>query len=238
MRRRRRIVLQLFVILLQRSIVKSMHISRKWYSNNYFPTNSENQTTWLLFNPCKDIRDAFWNKQEHGLNPVQLRQDFFFSTVSWFLNLPPPCEIRPQLYSSDCSHPHDQLSCAIAGLAASLWLPQVAEEVEDVVWTVLVWHCVAAVGVHLRPESTCGRHHSCRSGAGGRGGYDHQWGGGSGHSYPSLIALTGLRQSPVHSGVLQVITVHRLIIVQDLPLLVHSLPTMEDTKHRRSLVDN
>lgn len=27
----------------------------------------------LLFNPCKDIRDAFWNKQEHGINPVQLR---------------------------------------------------------------------------------------------------------------------------------------------------------------------
>lgn len=37
----------------------------------------------LLFNPCKDIRDAFQkNGQRHGINPVQVGPLFFF--------LPPP----------------------------------------------------------------------------------------------------------------------------------------------------
>lgn len=109
---------------------------------------------------------------------------------------------------------------------------------EDVVGTVLVRHRAASVGVHVCSQSSGSRHHGCGRGAVGGGGYHHQRGGGGGHSHSSLIAGAGLRQSPVHSDVLQVIAVHRLIIVQDLPLLVHSLPAVEDTKHRRSLVDN
>lgn len=109
---------------------------------------------------------------------------------------------------------------------------------EDVVGTVLVWHRRAAVGVQVRSESPRGRHHGRRRGAGGGGGHDHQRGGGGGHSDTRLVALTGLRQSPVRCGLLQVVAVHGFIVVQNLPLLVHGLPAVEDTKHGWSLVDN
>lgn len=193
---------------------------------------------WLLFNQFTDIRDAFWNKQDHvGVNPVQLRQDLRFSR-QLVQKSPPFVWDKASTDSSDCSDSHDQLSCAIVGLAADLRLPQVAEQVEDVVRTVLIWHCAAAVGVHVCSHSPSGRHHSGRGGAGGRGGHHHQRGGGGGYSYPSLVALGGLRQSPVYCGFLQVIAVHGFVVVQNLPLLVHGLPTVEDAKHRRSLVDN
>lgn len=55
--------------------------------------------------------------------------------------------------SSDCSDSHDQLS-AVAGLAARLRLPQVAEEVEDVVGTVLVGHNAPVVWVNVCSQSS------------------------------------------------------------------------------------
>ena len=152
---------------------------------------------WLLFNPRKDIRDAFGNKQEHGIIPVQLGLDVFFFNCQLVHKSVSSMWDKAWTYSSDCGDSHDQLSCAIAGLAAGLRLPQLAEEVEDVVGTVLVWHCAATGRVHVCSQSSHGRHHGWRGWPGGRGGDHHERGVGSGHSEPSLEALTGLGHSPV-----------------------------------------
>lgn len=134
------------------------------------PTRCTNKQLWLLFSPHKDIRDVFGNK-----NIVSIRcsgDQTFFNCQLVHLSFTSMWD-KASTDSSDCSHSHDQLSRAIAGLAARLGLPQVAEEVEDVVGTVLVWHCGATVGVHVCSQSSCGRNHGCRSGAGGCGGYHH-----------------------------------------------------------------
>lgn len=109
---------------------------------------------------------------------------------------------------------------------------------EDGVGTVLV-----GCRVHLRartpcPSATVSRHQSGGGGASGGRGHHHQRGVGGGHAHSSLIAGAGLRHSPVHSGVFQVVAVRGLVVVQDLPLLVESLPAVEDPKHRRPLVDD
>lgn len=142
--------------------------------------------------------------------------------------------------SSDSSHrsdSHDQLSCAIAGLAPCLRLSQVTEEVEEVVGTMLIWHCAAAVRVRMCCQPSCSHHHGSGSGPCGCGGYHHEWGGGGGNSHSGVIARAGPWQSPVHCDI-QFVAVHWLIVVQDLPLLVHSLPTVEDAEHGGSLVDD
>lgn len=188
---------------------------------------------WLLFNSCKDIRDAFQKRASRVLI-----QCFSFPTVSWLAKSSTYVWHKASVDSSHCGDSHDQLSCAIAGLAPSLWLPQVTENVKDIVGTVVVRHCAATVLVHVRSQCICGHCHRCGRGAVGCGGYHHQRGGGGWDSDPSVVARAGLRQSPVHGHVLQIIAVQRLVIVQHLPLLVHGLPAVEDPEHRRSLVDN
>lgn len=87
----------------------------------------------------------FQRDRQHGINPV-----FFLPACQLVHKSSTSVGHKASVDSSHCGDSHDQLSCAVAGLAPSLWLPQVTEDVEDAVGTVVVRHCAATVLVHVR----------------------------------------------------------------------------------------